>query len=116
MRGLEGARRGWGVGKQRKRGRFAVDEKMREKTIFCANCKKEIGTISKKSPRPGGLFFCSRKCAAKGKTRFSVEGCEALRKQVAKQGTTGRIYLPPSWAGKWVTAVLEEKTRGGEKK
>ena len=42
---------------------------------------------------------------------FKVKGIEARKKIVAEGGTSGRVYLPKSWVGKKVIAILMEEER-----
>lgn len=38
-------------------------------------------------------------------TKIVTYGKEAMEKVVARSGSCGRIYLPPSWAGKRVLII-----------
>jgi putative transposon-encoded protein len=39
------------------------------------------------------------------KAKFEVFGEEMLEKEVKQSGNTGRVYLPPNWAGKKVKII-----------
>jgi putative transposon-encoded protein len=39
------------------------------------------------------------------KSKFEVFGEEMLEKEVKQSGNTGRVYLPPYWAGKRVKII-----------
>jgi putative transposon-encoded protein len=39
------------------------------------------------------------------KSKFEVFGEEMLEKEVKQSGNTGRVYLPPCWAGKRVKII-----------
>ena len=39
------------------------------------------------------------------KAKFEVFGEEMIEKEVKQSGNTGRIYLPPDWAGKRVKII-----------
>lgn len=39
------------------------------------------------------------------KAKFEVFGEEMLEKEVKQSGNTGRVYLPPYWAGKRVKII-----------
>jgi putative transposon-encoded protein len=41
--------------------------------------------------------------------QMSMEGYEMLEKTAVKGGNSGRIYVPQSWIGKRVRAVLIEQ-------
>jgi hypothetical protein len=39
------------------------------------------------------------------KAKFEIFGEEMLEKKVKQSGNTGRVYLPPCWAGKRVKII-----------
>jgi putative transposon-encoded protein len=39
------------------------------------------------------------------KVKFEVFGEEMIEKEVKQSGNTGRVYLPPNWAGKRVKII-----------
>jgi hypothetical protein len=39
------------------------------------------------------------------KSKFEVFGEEMIEKEVKQSGNTGRVYLPPYWAGKRVKII-----------
>jgi len=41
--------------------------------------------------------------------RIRMEGYEVVEKRAQKSGTSARIYVPKSWIGKLVRAILIEK-------
>jgi putative transposon-encoded protein len=43
------------------------------------------------------------------KTRFEISGYEMLRKVPTNSGTSARIFVPKSWAGKRCVVILQEK-------
>jgi len=59
--------------------------------------KRETGSdeINAKPEDPGRYL----------KSKFEVFGEEMLEKEVKQSGNTGRIYLPPYWAGKRVKII-----------
>jgi putative transposon-encoded protein len=41
-----------------------------------------------------------------GKKSITVEGYAVLDKTVTREGSSGRVYVPRTWAGKRVSVVL----------
>jgi len=39
------------------------------------------------------------------KAKFQVFGEEMVEKEVKRSGNTGRVYLPPDWAGRYVKII-----------
>jgi putative transposon-encoded protein len=56
------------------------------------------------------IYECSYIVATMKKAvQMSMEGYEMLEKTAVKGGNSGRIYVPPSWIGKRIRAVLIEQ-------
>lgn len=46
--------------------------------------------------------------AARNMVKLEIFGEEMLEKWVKPSGTSGKIYLPPDWIGRWVKVIRVE--------